>query len=215
MARSTTVTRLTGSKGIAAVVFDIGGVLMDWDPKHLFRKMFSDPSRMDWFLANVCTAEWNAHQDAGRTLADATAERARQFPEWEEEIRAYYGRWIEMIGGPVPGTAAIVEELSDKGFQLFALSNFSAETFAQVRGDYPVLDRFERIFLSAHYGCVKPDRRFFDIAIREIALPAETLVFIDDSVPNVATARSLGMHGIEFHSATDLRRDLQALGLLA
>ena len=198
----------------AAVVFDIGGVLMNWDPRRLFRTVFADEARMDWFLANVCTGEWNAHQDAGRPLAEATAERVARFPDWANEIRVYYGRWLEMIGGPVPGTAAIVEQLARQGTRLFALSNFSAETFAQVRGAYPELERFERIFLSAHHGVVKPGRRFFEIALDEIGLPPPSLVFIDDSEPNVVTARSLGMHGIVFRSAAELRGELAALGVL-
>ena len=189
-------------------------MLIDWDPRRVFRTLFADQARMDWFLANVCTGEWNTLQDAGRPLAEATAERVALFPDWANEIRAYYGRWIEMIGGPVPGTAAIVEQLALQGTRLFALSNFSAETFAQVRGDYPELDRFERIFLSAHHGVVKPGRRFFEIALGEIGLPPQSLIFIDDREPNIVTARSLGMHGIVFRSAADLHRELTALGVL-
>ncbi|MBM3507481.1 MAG: HAD-IA family hydrolase [Alphaproteobacteria bacterium] len=189
---------MTARQTFAAVVFDIGGVLINWDPRHLYKKLIADEAQREWFLANVCNSAWNARPDAGCSFEEATAERIAAFPAWEPHIRAYHRRWIEMIGGPIPGTAAVVRRLVERHVRLFAISNFHAETFALIRGDYAELALFERIFLSGQHGCVKPDRRIFDIALAGIGIPARQLVFIDDSAPNVATAESLGMAGVGF-----------------
>lgn len=200
---------------VDAVVFDLGGVLIDWDPRRLYRALFDgDEDKVTWFLDSICTAEWNDRQDAGRSLAEATAERTRLFPDWREAIAAYYGRWIEMIVGRVPGTSAILERLKAQGTRVFALSNWSAETFPRVRDDYPELRLFERTFLSGEHRVTKPDPRFFQIALSAIELPASRIAFIDDKPVNVLAAQKLGMHGLHFTGAAALEVELSRLGVL-
>ena len=198
---------------IQAVVFDLGAVVIDWEPRLLYRKIFDgDEAKMEMFLSQICPPEWNAKQDAGRPLADATAERVAAHPEWEREIHAFYGRWIEMVGGPIPGTAEIMRELAALGVRLFALSNWSAETFPLVRGRFPELDLFEKIVISGEHGCAKPDERFYRLALEKFGLPAEGLLFIDDSQRNIAAAERLGFKSLVFTSAKELRGDLRAMG---
>ena len=198
---------------IKGVIFDLGGVLVDWDPMHLYRKVFADEARAAEFIAHVCTPEWNEKQDAGRALDEGTAERVILFPEWEAEIRAYYGRWIEMIGGLVPGTADIMRELKAAGLRLFALSNWNSETFARVCRMFPEFDLFEDIVLSGDHGCIKPEERLYRIALERIDLPLQSLVFVDDNLRNLDGAKRVGLPALLFTGADNLRRDLRALGV--
>ena len=198
---------------IQAVIFDLGAVVIDWDPRHLYRKVFDgDEAKVEMFLAQICPSDWNERQDAGRSLAVATEERVAAYPEWEREIRAFYGRWIEMVGGPMPGTADVMRELAALGVRLFALSNWSAETFPLVRHRFPELDLFEKIVISGEHGCAKPDERFYRIALEEFGLPAPTLLFIDDNKRNILAAERLGFQSLVFTSAEKLRGDLRAMG---
>ncbi len=198
---------------IQAVVFDLGGVVIDWDPRHLYRKIFDgDSAKMEMFLTQICPPDWNERQDGGRGLAAATAERVAAHPEWEREIRAFYDRWIEMVGGPIPGTAEIMRELAALGVRLFALSNWSAETFPLVCGRFAELDLFEKIVISGEHRCAKPDERFYRIALEEFGLPAANLLFIDDSQRNILAAEQLGFQSLVFTSAKELRGDLRAMG---
>lgn len=202
-------------KEIDGVIFDLGGVLIDWNPKHLYRKIFGEnEDKLNFFLTEICPLEWNERQDAGRPLSVAISERVLEYPEWEHEIRAYYDRWIEMIGGEIPGTAEIVDELAASGIRLFALSNWSLETYPLIRGDYPVLGHFERIMLSAEFGYAKPDPRLFQIALREVDLPIEKLLFVDDNIRNIRVARQIGLKSIHFTSSASLRTILFAAGLV-
>jgi 2-haloacid dehalogenase len=198
---------------IQAVVFDLGAVVIDWDPKHLYRKVFDgDEAKMETFLSRICPPDWNERQDGGRSLAAATAERVAAHPEWEREIRAFYDRWIEMVGGPIPGTADIMGELAALGVRLFALSNWSAETFPLVRHRFPELDLFEKIIISGEHRCAKPDERFYRIALDKFGLPAANLLFIDDNLRNIRAAERLGFQSLVFTSAEKLRGDLRAMG---
>jgi HAD superfamily hydrolase (TIGR01509 family) len=200
---------------IDGIIFDLGGVLIDWNPKHLYRKVFGEnEDRLNYFLNEICPLEWNERQDAGRPLGVATSEKVLEYPEWEHEIRAYYDRWIEMIGGAIPGTAQIVDELAANGVRLFALSNWSLETYPLIGGEYPVLKRFERIILSAEYGYAKPDLRLFQIALREVDLPIQKLLFVDDNIRNVLAAQQIGLKSIHFTSSASLRTILFEAGLV-
>lgn len=199
---------------IKGVVFDLGGVVIDWNPMHLYSKVFEgDDIKAANFLDTICTGEWNGRQDSGRDLMTATAERVAQFPEWAREIRAYYGRWIEMIGGAIPGTTELMRELKEVGLPLFALSNWHCQTFARIRHAYPALDLFDEIVLSGEHGVLKPDLRLFAIALDCFAIPPENLLFVDDRAENIEGAAKAGLPGVVFTDADSLRRDLIARGV--
>jgi 2-haloacid dehalogenase len=200
--------------GVKGVVFDLGGVVIDWNPMYLYRKVFDgDETKAANFLATICTLEWNGEQDAGRNLIQATAAQVAKYPEWEREIRAYYGRWIEMIGGEVPGTADLMAELKAAGLHLFALSNWHCETFARIRHTFKQLDLFEHIVLSGEYGLIKPDKRLFEVGLRCYGMKAADLVFVDDNAANVEAAAEVGLPALLFTGADKLRRDLIELGV--
>jgi 2-haloacid dehalogenase len=202
------------SHPVEGVIFDLGGVVIDWNPMYLYRKVFAgDEAKAADFLARICPYDWNVKQDAGRSLAVATVEQVALFPEWETEIRAYYGRWIEMIGGLVLGTSDIIRELKALGIRVFALSNWSRETFSRIIHTCDALALFEDIVLSADYGCIKPEERIYRIALERFGMPVEALLFVDDSLPNVRGAEAVGLRSLTFTTAEQLRRDLAALGI--
>ena len=196
-------------------MFDLGGVLIDWNPRYLYRKLLASEAEVEEFLAQVCTQAWNEQQDAGRTTAEATAELVARFPEREALVRAYYERWEEMLGGCIDGTVAIVEELAARGeVELFALSNWSAETFPHARGRFRVLDRFRAIVVSGEEKVIKPDPRIFQVLFDRHGVAPERSIFIDDVARNVLAARRLGMTGVQFESPAQLRGELARLGVL-
>lgn len=197
------------------VVFDLGGVLVDWDPRYLYRSLFAgDDEGMERFLAEVCTPEWNAEQDSGRTWADAVAQLTIRHPEHHELIEAYHLRWPEMIGGEIPGTADVVEDLQDAGVRLLALTNWSAETFDVALERFPVLGRFEGIVVSGQERIAKPDPRIFTLLCERYALDPRRTLFVDDVEANVEAAARIGLLTHSFTAAGALRRDLEARGLL-
>lgn len=199
---------------VKGVVFDLGGVVIDWNPMHLYTKVFDgDETKAANFLATICPSAWNERQDTGYDLMAATAERVTKFPEWDREIRAYYGRWIEMIGGPIAGTAALMAELKAAGIRLFALSNWHCETFSRIRYRFKELDLFEKIVLSGEYGRTKPDPVLYEIALNAYGVEREHLVFVDDSPRNVEGAAKVGLPSLLFAGADKLRRDLIELGV--
>ena len=197
------------------VVFDIGGVLLRWDPRHLYRKLFpGDERAMEEFLANVCTVEWNERQDAGRTFAEAHAELLPRHADKAHLIEAFGRRFDEMIAGPIEGTVDILAELRDTGVPRYALTNWSAETFPPARQRFDFLSWFDGIVVSGNEGVIKPDPRIFRILLERYRIAPDEAVFIDDNPGNAAAAAALGIHGIHFRSPELLRRDLEALGLL-
>lgn len=199
---------------VRGVIFDLGGVVVDWNPAYVYRGVFAgDEAKMHRFFAEICPPSWNAEQDAGHSVAQATEERVAMFPGWEKEIRAYYGRWIEMIGGAIPGTTELIGELKALGLPLYALSNWSAELFPQVRHRFAAFDLFDRIFLSGDYRLIKPDPRFYRAALAEIPLPKESLVFVDDNPENVSGGKNVGLTSLPFVGAKQLRAALKALGI--
>ena len=197
------------------VVFDLGGVLIDWDPRHLYRQLFDDPDEMEAFLAEVTTAEWNAHQDAGRPWAEAIEILVAEHPERRELIEAFHRRWPEMLAGEIPGTVDVLTALRATGIRLVALTNWSAETFPVARERFDFLAWFEGIVVSGEVGVNKPDPRIFEHLLERFGIePAEAL-FIDDSPANIDTATALGFRAIRFTDAAALRRELIRLELLA
>jgi 2-haloacid dehalogenase len=197
------------------VVFDLGGVLLDWNPRYLYRKLFAgDEAAMESFLANVCTPEWNERQDAGRSFADAVAALLPRHADQAELIAAFGQRFDEMIAGSIDGTVAILAELKRAGLPLFALTNFSAETFRPQRRRFEFLSWFDGIVVSGEEGVIKPDPRIFRILLERYGITPEEAVFIDDNPANAAAAAALGIHGIHFRSPGLLRGELDAIGLL-
>jgi 2-haloacid dehalogenase len=197
------------------VVFDFGGVLLNWNPRHLYRKLFAgDEAAMESFLANVCTPAWNERQDAGRSFADAVAELLPRHPDKAALIAAFGQRFDEMIAGPIDGTVEILAELKRAGVPRYGLTNFSAETFGPQRQRFEFLSWFDGIVVSGEEGVIKPDPRIFRILLERYRIAPEEAVFIDDSPGNAAAAVALGIHGIHFRSPELLRRELASLGLL-
>jgi len=196
------------------VVFDLGGVLIEWDPRHLYRKLFDVPDEMESFLAEVTTAEWNAQQDAGRPWAEAVETLIAEHPERHELIEAFHVRWPEMLAGEIPGTADVLSELRDTGIRLVALSNWSAEMFPVALERFDFLSWFEGIVISGEVGMNKPDPRIFAHLVERFGIEPAATLFIDDSPANIDAARALGFRAIQFTDAAELRRELVRLGLL-
>jgi 2-haloacid dehalogenase len=208
-----------GVRGMPAspltVIFDLGGVLLDWDPRYLYRRLFNgDDAAMERFLAHVCTPDWNREQDAGRPFAEAEAEAAARHPEMAGFIRAWARDFDAMIMGAIEGTVAILGELRDRGVPLYALTNWSAETFAGQPARFPFLGWFDGIVVSGREKLIKPDPRIFRLLLDRYGIDAGRAVFIDDVAANAAAAATVGLRGIHFTGAGDLRRELAALALL-
>ncbi len=199
---------------VSTVVFDLGGVLIDWNPRHLYRRLFDEERQMEWFLANVCTPEWNKRQDAGRSFDVATQELLERHPEHADLIRAYYGRWEEMLAGPIDGTVEILREIKESPYRLYALTNWSAEAFPIARELYDFLGWFEGIVVSGEIGIVKPDPAIFEHLERIFELQPRETVFIDDVPANVEAAREAGFRAIRFENPEQLRDELESLGVV-
>lgn len=200
---------------ITAVVFDIGGVLLDWNPRHLYRKLFDDEEAMDRFLEEVCTLEWHATHDLGTPFDVSCARLAAEHPEYADMIWAWGTRTEEMIAGPIQGTVEILRALKQQGVACYALTNMEAETYPLRRERYDFLRWFEGTVVSSAEGVAKPDAEIFRRLLTRFGLAAATTLLIDDSAANVAAASALGMQAVRFQSPPQLRRWLQAAGVLA
>jgi 2-haloacid dehalogenase len=198
-----------------AVVFDLGGVLIDWDPRYLYRKLLADEAAVEEFLATVCTPEWNAELDRGRPFAEGVAELAERHPEHAAAIAAYRQRWPEMLAGDLPGTVEVLAELRAAGVPLYALTNWSAETFAVTRERFEFLDWFDGLLVSGEERMTKPDPAFFQLLLDRFGLDPGATVLVDDAEANVAAARELGIDAVRFTGPGQLRRELSARRILA
>lgn len=197
---------------IDTIIFDLGGVLIDWNPRYLYRKLIADEERMEHFLEHIAAPDWNEQQDAGRPVAEAMAELAARHPEWKAEIDAFYGRWEEMLGGTIEGTVAILRQLKEQQEQrLLALTNWSAETFPIARERYDFLNWFDGILVSGEEKLKKPDPRFFQLLFERFGVTPERAVFIDDSARNIDGARACGLHTVLFRSPQHLATELPRL----
>jgi 2-haloacid dehalogenase len=202
-------------KARSVVVFDVGGVLIDWDPRHLYRKLFpGDEPAMEHFLANVCTHEWNRYQDAGRSFAEGARLLKLEYPDKAELIDAYGTRFDEMIPGAIPGTVEILAELRERGAGLYGLSNFSAETFRSTFQRFDFLRWLHGMVISGEVGVIKPDPRIYEILLARFAIDPHRAVYIDDVAANVEASRPVGIHGIHFTTPKALREELVRLALL-
>ena len=196
---------------IKNVVFDLGGVLINWDPRNLYRKIFADSKEMDYFLTHICTLQWNSQADAGVPFEQITAELTEKHPEYKEQIALYYPRWSEMLSGEIAGSVQILRELKQKGVPVFALTNWSAQTFPTARRLFPFLSEFDGMVVSGEEKCIKPDPRLYQILLNRYHLRAPESIYIDDNPANVAAAASLGFTAVHFMSPQQLQNALQKI----
>lgn len=195
-------------------VFDIGNVLIRWDPHCLYRKLIPDEAERVDFLTRICPGEWNLEMDRGKPFAQGVAERAALFPGKEALIRAYHERWVETLDGAIEGTVAILEELRALGIPCYAITNFNHETFDIAARHFPFLHWFDGIVVSGREGVLKPDRAIYDLLCTRHGLNAADCLFIDDSAANVEAARAAGMRAHHFSAPAELRAELKEAGLL-
>ena len=196
------------------VVFDLGAVLIDWDPRYAYRDMGGTEAEIEHFLAHVATSDWNRQFDAGRPFADGIAERKARFPEHADWLDAWWSHWPDMLGGPIHGTVDSLRELRDAGTPLYAITDWSAETFPIARERFDFLNWFEGIVVSGQKGVTKPDPAIYRHLTADFGVDPATAVFIDDKPANVAGAEALGFTGLHFTGPEALRADLIRLGLL-
>ncbi len=197
------------------VIFDLGGVLIDWDPRHLYRKLLAgDEAAIEKFLATVCTHEWNRGQDAGRSFAEGARLLKVKHPHYAELIEAYGTRFDETMAGPIVGAVEILAALHKRGTPLYGLSNFSAETFPLAFERFEFLRWFEGIVISGEVGVIKPDPRIYEIMLARFEIDPHKAVYIDDVAINAEAARPFGIHGIHFTTPSALREELVRLALL-
>lgn len=200
---------------INTIIFDLGAVLIDWNPHHLYRKLIADDEQRQHFLDNICTSDWNEEQDAGRPLKEGTELLVAQHPEHEENIRAFYGRWDEMLAGPIQGTVDIFKALKESGkYKIYALSNWSAETFEIAKQKFEFLSWFDGMVVSGLERIRKPDPAFYNLLLTRYQVKPEEAVFIDDNYRNILAAEALGIQSIHFTSAEELNEKLSSLGVL-
>lgn len=201
---------------INAVIFDLGGVLLDWNPRYLYRKIFDDEAAMERFLREVCTMSWHEANDRGVPFEVTCAELAAEHPEHAEHIWAWGTRTEEMVGGPIDGTVEILRQLiDDRSVRLFALTNMEAHTYPLRRERYEFLRWFEGTVVSSAEGVIKPDPRIYEVLLERYGLQPASTLMIDDSPRNIAAARALGMPTVLFESPDALRAELVAAGVLA
>ncbi|WP_373505909.1 HAD family hydrolase [Aestuariivirga sp.] len=196
------------------IVFDIGNVLLHWDPRALYRKVFASEAEVDWFLANVCTSAWNLEQDKGRSFADAVAEATARHPEHAEAIAAYDTRWPETLTHVIEGTVEILEDLKQQGTPLYAITNWHQDKFRETKARYGFLCHFRDIVVSGDERLIKPDPAIYRLLLDRNGLEAGQCLFIDDSAKNVAGAEAVGMKAHHFTSPDALRAELAAMGIL-
>ncbi len=202
-------------KNYSNLVFDLGAVLIDWNPRYLYNKIFATAAETDFFLNHVCTSAWNEEQDGGRSLQEATEMLVDKFPKFEAEIRAYYGRWKEMLGGPIEETVDILRELKESNqYKLYALTNWSNETFPLALLTYPFLQWFDGIVVSGREKIRKPDAAFYNLLINRYELDASSTLFIDDNERNIHGAAVCGIDGVHFTSAAQLTAILKEKAIL-
>lgn len=193
-------------------VFDVGNVLLDWDPRYLYRKIFTDEEKVEWFIANICTNAWNLEQDRGRSFTQAVQELSAQHPGYAHQIEAYDKRWQETLGGIFPGSVAALEELRRICPKVYAITNFNDVKFREAQALFPFLTIFDDIVVSATERVLKPDPEIYHILLRRNGLQAQDCVFIDDSEKNVIGARAVGMHAIHFKTSEQMADELRGFG---
>lgn len=200
---------------IDTIIFDLGGVLIDWNPEYVFLDVFNgDRKKMQWFFDTICTSDWNENQDAGYPMAQATEDRIVLFPEYEKEIRQFYGRWVDMLGGPITGTVDILKKcIESKDYKVVALTNWSAETFPIAQERFDFLNWFEGIIVSGKEKTRKPFDDIYNLTLNRFNIKAENAIFIDDNQRNIEAANNLGINGIRFESPERLLQQLKTFNI--
>ncbi|WP_160138742.1 HAD family hydrolase [Chryseobacterium sp. c4a] len=199
---------------IKNIIFDFGGVLMDWNPRYFFKDYFNDDEKMEYFLKNIAQDEWNIEQDRGRSLSEGTEIQIKKFPEWEKEIRAYYDNWTVMLKSDIPQNVDILRKLKNTDYHLFGLTNWSAETFPYALENYDFFQLFDgKIVVSGTEKLIKPDPKIWQVLLERYNIQANESVFIDDNLKNIEMAQSLGFKTIHILPDTDLKQELAHLGI--
>ncbi len=203
-------------KKIDTIIFDLGGVLIDWNPEYVFLDVFNrDRKKMQWFFDHICTSDWNENQDAGYPMAQATEDKVALFPEYEKEIRMFYGRWVEMLGNSITGTVDILKKFIDsEDYKVIALTNWSAETFPIALERFEFLHWFEGIIVSGEEKTRKPFNDIYNLTLERFNIKAENAIFIDDNLRNIEAANNLGLNGIQFESPEQLIINLKTFNII-
>ncbi len=202
------------ANSIKNVIFDFGGVVMDWNPHYFFKDYFNDDDKMEFFLKNIATDEWNAEQDRGRTLAEGTEIQVAKFPQWEKELRAYYDNWTTMLRSDIPKNVEVLRKLEHSKYELFGLTNWSAETFPYALENYDFFEIFKgKIVVSGIEKLIKPDPKIWEVLLERYNIQTEESVFIDDNAKNIEVAKSLGFITVHVTENGDLEKELKDLGL--
>jgi 2-haloacid dehalogenase len=200
---------------IKAVIFDFGNVLIEWEPRYVYQKYFpTDPDGMESFLKEVDFMGWNAHQDKGRKFEDGVADLSEQFPQYAQLIQAYHDHWEDSIGVAYWGTVEIMKQLKDRGYPIYGLSNWSAETFPYAREKYNFFDLFDDMVISGAVGYVKPEPEIYHMVLEKIGRPARECLFIDDSLANIQQAQKMGFETIHYQSTQQLAIELKSMNIL-
>ncbi len=198
---------------IKNIIFDFGGVLIDWNPAYLYRKEFTSESDMNWFLENICTPEWNIQQDAGRPLAEATEILQKEHPQHKEMIELYYGRWDEMLGGTIEDNVRVLDLLKEK-YPLYGLTNWSAELIDIAYDRHDFFSQMKGIVVSGDEKLIKPDPKLYQVLLDRYNLKASESLFIDDNLNNIEAARKMGFHTIRIAEGVDLEKEVKKMGVL-
>jgi len=200
---------------IETIIFDLGGVLVDWDPMYVYKDVFNgDTKKANWFLSNICTPEWNVKQDAGNLMATATEALVAQHPQYENLIRMFYDRWPDMLKGEFPETVAVLKALkASNKYRIYALTNWSAETFHIARQRFDFLKLFEGIVVSGEEKMAKPDKAIYKLILKRFGIVNYKAIFIDDNLANIKAAKAIGLKSIHFKSAAQLNSELKGLGI--
>lgn len=201
---------------INTIIFDLGNVLIDWNPLHVFNDTYFDSlEKRDFFLNHICTMDWNEQQDAGRSIVEATQELIEKFPDWEQPIRDYYGRWTEMLGGPIVESVEIFRQIKESGkYKTYALTNWQAGLFDIALVRYNFLHWFDGRVVSGEEKMRKPAPEFYQLLLKRYDLKAAEALFIDDNLRNIKAAEALGISSIHFQWPSQLKTELANLGIL-
>jgi 2-haloacid dehalogenase len=200
---------------IKTIIFDLGGVLIDWNPMYVYRDYFDSEEKRNYFFAHICTADWNEEQDAGRSIVEATQGLVAQFPDWEQPIRDYYGRWTEMLNGPIPEMVEVFRQLKESGkYKLYALTNWQADLFNIALVRYNFLHWFDGRVVSGEEKMRKPFPEFYQLLLDRYGVNPAGALFIDDNLRNVKAAEQLGITSIHFKNASQLSGQLKEISVI-